>query len=139
MTLTLCFFLFISVIFLFFGANVVLSPKRNPLYAKMVDPGKGVGKSTLESLSSIMNIIACLLTLILILSIPLFQVIGGATLVAGMLYWMGKHYGKTPEVPATEEERELSPFEKFDRDRALEDQPLDGERTLPGGFRGGKF
>ena len=84
--MSLVFFLSIFALFLFFFANFILSPERNPRFIKLMEAEHAPSQEVVNVIVGFCNAVGIVLAAVLVLAVPFFRVLA-AIVMAVMAVW----------------------------------------------------
>ena len=138
MTLTLFFFLSAGIIFIFFTANILFSPEKNPFFHKLIEGENAMTPRGIEGAALALNILGSVGLFILVWASPTLRVFAVLGILAGVLSFFHRRRFARIEA-ALKEEPERSPIEKADQALAdFDERHHEGDHVYPRGFHEGR-
>ncbi|KKL24911.1 hypothetical protein LCGC14_2410630, partial [marine sediment metagenome] len=92
--MSLVFFLSIFALFLFFFANFILSPERNPRFIKLMEAEHAPSQEVVNVIVGFCNAVGIVLAAVLVLAVPFFRVLAAMAMVGWTIrFFHRRHFG----------------------------------------------
>ncbi len=92
--MSLVFFLFVTTLFLFFFANVILSPERNPRFVKLMEAEHAPSKEAVTVIVALCNGAGIGLAVVLVVAVPFLRVLAAMAMVGWTIrFFHRRHFG----------------------------------------------
>ena len=97
--MSIIFFLSIFTLFLFFFANFILSPEKNPRFVKMMASEHAPSEETITILAGTCNLAAMALTVMLVAVVPFFRAVAAIVMLGLVVRFFSRRlrWGPRPE------------------------------------------